>query len=83
MGCACEYLWDNAHMICTIQRICPREESVFLQKADTGVVRQISVPGAESARLDGNHVIIHCKTGFSWVVDPETGARKRFTEATG
>lgn len=49
-----------------IQRICPRENSVYLVKESTGVIRQISVPGAESATIEGGNVQIQCKTGFSW-----------------
>lgn len=64
-------------MTWTIKRICPREESIFLQKQPSGVIRQISVPGAESAAFDGACLVIHCKTGFSWLVNPETGARRR------
>lgn len=64
-------------MAWTIQRICPREESVFLQNQGSGVIRQISVPGAESAAFEGNDLVIHARTGFSWLVNPETGARRR------
>ena len=68
-------------MVWTIQRICPREDSVYLLKERTGVVRQISVPGAESATIEDGNVLIQCKTGFSWSVNPETGARRRFQAA--
>lgn len=64
-------------MTWTIQRICPRENSVYLVKENSGVVRQISVPGAESASLEGSHLLIRCTTGFNWQVDPDTGARRR------
>lgn len=64
-------------MAWTIQRICPREESVFLQNQPSGVIRQISVPGAESATLEGANLIIRCKTGFAWLVNPDNGARRR------
>lgn len=64
-------------MVWTIQRICPRENSVYLIKEGSGVVRQISVPGAESASLESGNLFIRCTTGFSWRVDPETGARRR------
>jgi hypothetical protein len=66
----------------TIQRICPRENSVYLVKESTGVIRQISVPGAESATIEGGNVLIQCKTGFNWSVDPDTGSRRRFQAAT-
>ena len=69
-------------MAWTIQRICPREDSVYLLKESSGVVRQISVPGAESASFVDGSLLIHCKTGFSWLVNPETGARCRFQAAT-
>ncbi len=69
-------------MAWTIQRICPREDSVYLLKESSGVVRQISVPGAESASFVDGSLLIHCKTGFSWLVNPETGARRRFQAAT-
>ena len=65
-----------------IQRICPREDSVYLLKETSGVVRQISVPGAESATIEDGSVLIQCKTGFSWLVNPETGARRRLQAAT-
>lgn len=52
-------------MAWAIQRICPREESVFLQNQGSGVIRQISVPGAESAMFEGNDLVIHSRTGFS------------------
>lgn len=60
-----------------IQRICPREESVYLSKTDSSTVRQISVPGAEEAWINGEKLIIRTKTGYFWEVDPESGARKR------
>ena len=65
-----------------IQRICPRENSVYLVKESTGVIRQISVPGVESATIEGGNVLIQCKTGFCWSVDPDTGSRRRFQAAT-
>lgn len=65
----------------TIKRICPREESVFLQNQGSGVIRQISVPGAESAAFEGNDLVIHSRTGYSWLVNPETGARRRLMAA--
>ncbi len=61
----------------SIHRICPREESVFLQNLNSGVIRQVSVPGAESATIEGDNLVIHAKTGFSWLVNPATGARRR------
>lgn len=64
-----------------IQRICPRENSVYLVKESTGVIRQISVPGAESATIEGGNVLIQCQTGFSWLVNPDTGSRRRFQAA--
>lgn len=64
-----------------IQRICPRENSVYLVKESTGVIRQISVPGAESATIEDGNVLIQCKTGFSWLVNPDTGSRRRFQAA--
>ncbi|BCA64644.1 hypothetical protein [Fluviibacter phosphoraccumulans] len=69
-------------MTWTVQRICTREDSVYLLKESSGVVRQISVPGAESAIIEDGNVVIRCKTGFSWSVNPETGARRRFQAAT-
>ncbi len=60
-----------------IQRTCPRENSVYLLKQSSGVIRQISVPGAESASIEDGKLLIHCTTGFSWLVNPETGARRR------
>ena len=69
-------------MVWTIQRICPREDSVYLLKENTGVIRQISVPGAESASFEDGHLMIRCKTGFCWSVNPETGSRRRFQAAT-
>ena len=60
-----------------IQRICPREESVFLLKPACGSLRQISVPGAEEAWVEGEKLIIRAKTGYIWEVDPDTGARRR------
>lgn len=69
-------------MVWTIQRICPREDSVYLLNESSRIVRQISVPGAESANVEDGNVIIRSKTGFSWAVNPETGARRRFQGAT-
>lgn len=60
-----------------IQRISPKEESIFLLKPECGSVRQISVPGAEDAWIKGGKVIIRAKTGYFWEVDPDTGSRKR------
>lgn len=64
-------------MVWVIQRICPREESVFLAKSDCGTLRQISVPGAEEAWFKGNKLIIKAKTGYFWEVEPDSGSRKR------
>ena len=61
----------------TIQRICPKEESVFLVNPDTGLIRQISVPGAEAAWIQSDRLIIRSKTGYLWEVEPDTGARRR------
>ncbi|WP_162050158.1 hypothetical protein [Fluviibacter phosphoraccumulans] len=41
------------------------------------MIRQISLPGAESASIEDGNLIIRCTTGFSWLVNPETGARRR------
>ena len=60
-----------------IQRICPKEESVFLVKPACGSLRHISVPGVEDAFFQNDKLIIRSKTGYFWEVDPETGARKR------
>lgn len=60
-----------------IQRVCPREESVYLSKVDSKSVRQISVPGAEEAWIKGDKLIIRAKTGYLWEVEPESGSRKR------
>ena len=69
-------------MTWTIQRICPREDSVYLLNESSGIVRQISAPGAESATIEDGNMIIRCKTGFSWSVNPETVAGRRFQAAT-
>ena len=60
-----------------VQRICPKEESVFLVNADTGLIRQISVPGAEEAWVDNDLIIIRSRMGYLWEVEPDTGARRR------
>lgn len=60
-----------------VQRVCQREESIYLSKADSGIVRQISVPGAEEAWMKGDRLIIRAKTGYWWEVEPDTGARRR------
>lgn len=60
-----------------IQKICPREESVFLLKPTCGTVRQLSVPGAVDAFIKNGKLIIRAATGFFWEVDPDTGARRR------
>lgn len=65
-----------------IQRTCPRENSVYLLKESSGVIRQISVPGAESASIEDGNLLIRCTTGFSWYVNPETGARRRLATPT-
>ena len=54
---------------------------MFLQNQGSGVIRQISVPGAESAAFEGNDLVIHSRTGYSWLVNPETGARRRLLAA--
>ena len=67
-----------------IQRICPRENSVYLLKESSGVIRQISVPGAESASIEVGTLLIRCTTGLSWVVNPVRISRHReqhFTKA--
>jgi hypothetical protein len=60
-----------------IQRISPREESIFLVKPDCGALRQISVPGAMDAWIKGDKLIIKARTGYCWEVEPDTGARRR------
>ena len=60
-----------------IQRICPREDSVYLVKPECGALRQISVPGAEDAWIKGEKIIIKAKTGYFWAVEPDSGSRKR------
>lgn len=66
-------------MMWIIQRICPKESSVFLTKPDTGVSRQISVPGVEDAWLKDEKLIIKAKTGYIWEVEPDSGSRKRIS----
>lgn len=61
----------------TIQRVSPKEESVWLVKYSCGAVRQISVPGAVDAFIKNDKLIIKAITGYYWEVDPESGARKR------
>ncbi len=65
-----------------IERICTREESVFLVKPATGTHRQISVPGAVGALLQNGKLLIQASTGFLWEVDPDTGSRKRLSSQT-
>ena len=60
-----------------IQKISPREESIFLLKPSCGTIRQFSVPGAVDAFIKNGKVIIRAKTGYFWEVDPDTGTRKR------
>ena len=60
-----------------VQRVCPREESVYLVNPSTGSIRHISVPGAEDAWINNGVVIIRCRTGYFWQVEPTTGARRR------
>lgn len=60
-----------------IQRICPKEESVYLVKPECGSMRQLSVPGAEDAWIQGAKVIIRARTGYFWEVDPDDGSRRR------
>mgnify|MGYP000099508365 CR=1 FL=1 len=64
-------------MTWVIQRVCPREESVYLTKAESSAVRQISVPGAEEAWVDNDLIIIRSRIGYLWEVEPDTGARRR------
>lgn len=61
----------------TIQKISPKEESVYLVNSDCGVLRKISVPGTQDAWINGDRVIIKSKTGYFWEIDPDTGWRKR------
>lgn len=74
---AIEIHWHNDRMKWIIQRICPREESVYLVAPECGTLRQISVPGAEDAWIKGERLIIRAKTGYFWEVEPESGSRKR------
>lgn len=60
-----------------IQRISPREESVYLVNPSSGAIRHISVPGADDAWIKGGMVIIRCRTGYFWEVEPSSGARRR------
>lgn len=60
-----------------IQKICPREESVYLRKISCGTIRQISVPGAADAFFRNNLLVIRSRTGFFWEVEPESGSRRR------
>ena len=61
-----------------IERICARDESVFLVKPGSGTHRQISVPGAVDAFIQSGKLFIQSSTGWLWEVDPDSGSRKRF-----
>lgn len=67
----------------SIQRICPEEDSVYLINLDSGLTRQISVPGAVAAWLVGELLMIRAKTGFLWEVEPDKGARRRALNLCG
>ncbi len=60
-----------------IQKISPKEESVWLVKPACGALRHISVPGAEDAFFRNEKLIVKSSTGYYWEVDPESGARRR------
>ena len=60
-----------------IDRLSLAEESVYLHKANTGITRKISVPGAVSAWLENGFLLIGAATGYLWTVNPDTGHRRR------
>ncbi len=59
-----------------IERISVKEEAVYLRKP-SGVTRKISVPGALNASLEHGRLLIWANTGYLWVVNPDSGHRKR------
>lgn len=61
----------------SIERICAKEESVFLIQEESGTLRQISVPGAEDAWVESGFIMIRSRTGYVWEVEPDTCARRR------
>jgi hypothetical protein len=64
-----------------IDHVSPQDETVFLSKPATGVLRQFSVPGALVASIQNGKLLIQTSTGWTWEVVPETGARRRFLAA--
>ena len=64
-----------------IDHVSPEDETVFLSKAATGTLRQFSVPGALVATIKNGKLVIETSTGWTWEVEPETGARRRFLAA--
>jgi hypothetical protein len=64
-----------------IDYVSPQRQTVFLSNPATGMLRQISVPGALVATIENGKVLIQTSTGWTWEVEPETGARRRFFAA--
>jgi len=61
-----------------IEKVSPRDETVYLCKTDIGTQRKFSVPGALTATIENGQLLIQTSTGWVWEVDPETGTRRRF-----
>ena len=64
-----------------IDHVSTQDETVFLSKPATGTLRQFSVPGASVAAIKNGKLVIQTSTGWTWEVEPETGARRRFLAA--
>lgn len=66
-----------------VHRVSPEDDSVYLLNLASGSIRHISVPGVEDAWINGKNLIIRCKTGYFWEVDPSSGARRRISNQQG
>jgi len=60
-----------------IERIDATEQAVYLRKLSSGTRRRICVPGAIRAGWQAELLFIEARTGFVWLVEPQTGRRRR------
>lgn len=61
-----------------IDRVSPKDETVYLSKTETGTQRLFCVPGALVATIENGKLYIQTSKGWVWEVEPDTGARRRF-----
>ena len=68
---------NGVAMAWIIERVILKSESIFLINTRTTISRQISVPGATDASIQGNLLTVYTNSDYVWKIDLQTGSRKR------